>query len=108
MFPEAAILLGSEIDSVLQTGDWVWFAARQLGAKSRDFKFGISNTTVLLAVHECIHAHKKLGELSLVDSDSTWREEHAYIGHSSGWAKFFELGSLNVGISARRFSFCRL
>ena len=27
---------------------------------------------------------KKLGELSLVDSDSTRREEHAYIGHSSG------------------------
>ena len=32
---------------------------------------------------------KKIGELSLVDSDSTRREEHAYIGHSSGWAKFF-------------------
>ena len=27
---------------------------------------------------------KKLGELSLVDSDSTRREEHAYISHSSG------------------------
>ena len=27
---------------------------------------------------------KRLGELSLVDSDSTRREEHAYIGHSSG------------------------
>ena len=36
---------------------------------------------------------KKIGELTLVDSDSTGREEHAYIGHSSGWAKFFELGA---------------
>ena len=35
---------------------------------------------------------KRLGELSLVDSDSTQQEEHAYIGHSSEWAKFFELG----------------
>ena len=26
---------------------------------------------------------KKLGELSLVDSDSTRREKHAYIDHSS-------------------------
>ena len=27
---------------------------------------------------------KKLGEISLVDSDSTRREQHAYKGHSSG------------------------
>ena len=40
---------------------------------------------------------KKLGELSLVDFDSTQREEHAYIGHSSEWAKFFELGGFEVG-----------
>ena len=35
---------------------------------------------------------KKLFELFLVDSDRTRRDKHAYIGHSSGWAKFFELG----------------
>ena len=40
---------------------------------------------------------KKLSELSLVDSDSTGREEHPYIGHSSGWAKIFELGGFEVG-----------
>ena len=35
---------------------------------------------------------QKLFELFLVDSDRSRRDKHAYIGHSSGWAKFFELG----------------
>ena len=35
---------------------------------------------------------KKLSELFLVDSDRTRRDKQAYIGHSSGWAKFLELG----------------
>ena len=35
---------------------------------------------------------KKLLELLTVDSGSTRRDEHAYIGHSSERAKFFELG----------------
>ena len=40
---------------------------------------------------------KKILELLTVDSGSTRRDEHAYIDHSSGRAKFFELGSLNYG-----------
>ena len=32
-----------------------------------------------------------------VDSGSTRRDEHAYIGHSSGRAKFSELGGFEVG-----------
>ena len=40
---------------------------------------------------------KKLLELLTVDSGSTRRDEHAYIGHSSGRAKFFELGGFEVG-----------
>ena len=35
---------------------------------------------------------KKLFEFFLMDSERTWWDKHAYIGHSSGWAKFFELG----------------
>ena len=35
---------------------------------------------------------KKIYVHSLVDSDSTRREKHACISHSSGWAKFFQLG----------------
>ena len=45
---------------------------------------------------------KKLGEVSLVDSDSTRREEHAPVGHSSEWAKFhFNFDFLTTG-GARR------
>ena len=40
---------------------------------------------------------QKIGELSLVDSDSTRREEHVYIGRSSGWSKCFELGAFELG-----------
>ena len=39
---------------------------------------------------------KKIYELSLVDYDNTRREEHAYIGHSYGQAKFFELAVIDL------------
>ena len=48
---------------------------------------------------------KKIGELSLVDSNSTQREEHAYIGHFSGRAKFFELGGFEVGNFEKKIVF---
>ena len=51
---------------------------------------------------------KKLGELSLVDFDSTQREEHAYIGHSSGCAKFFELGGFECWNFYPKISLFRL
>ena len=35
---------------------------------------------------------QKLFELLLIDSDRTRRDKHAYIGHSSAWAKLLELG----------------
>ena len=40
-----------------------------------------------------------------MDSGGTRRDEHAYIGHSSERAKFFELGGFEVGNFEKKIVF---